>query len=143
MDKVYVNLGLSVISLIAIPETLLGEVEGHVFFLDYWRATTRSGGICRINWWRPPCQFMVSIFSSFLSVAAGGVFCQVFDSLLLVPQEPCERRLLVDRVVFPTDPPPVVQGGAGISETRCVSVQKQDFHAVRMPRSCGEIILCA
>ena len=31
--------------------------------------------------------------------------CQVFVSLLLVPREPCERRILVDSVVFPTDPP--------------------------------------
>ena len=69
--------------------------------------------------------------------------CQVLDSLLLVQQEPCERRLLVDRVMFPTDPPLGSKGGAEISETGCVSVQKRDFHAPRMPHSCGESVLCA
>ena len=51
------------------------------------------------------------MLSSFLSVAAGGVVCHGFDSLLLVSQEPCEFRILVDRLVFPTNPPPGVQGG--------------------------------
>ena len=78
------------------------------------------------------------MLSLFLSVAAGGVVCQVLVSLLLVPREPCERRLLVDSVVFHTDPPPGVQGGAEISETGYGSVQNQDFHALRMPRLCGE-----
>ena len=130
-------------SLVAIPATLLGEVEGNSTFLNLWRATPRSGGIYRINWWRPPCKFIVSMFSSFLSVAAGGKVCKGFDSLLLVPQDPCDRRLRVDRVVFPTDPPPGVQGGADISATGCVSAQKRDFHALRMPRLCGESVLCA
>ena len=82
------------------------------------------------------------MLSSFLLVVASGVVCQVLDSLLLVPQEPCERRLLMDSVVFPTDPPPGVQGGAEISETGCVSVQNRYFHALRMPRSCRESVLC-
>ena len=86
---------------------------------------------------------MVSMLSSFFSVAAGGMVCQGFESLLLVPCEPYERRLLVDRVVLPTDTPPGVQGGADISVTGCVSAQKRDFHALRIPRSCGESILCA
>ena len=130
-------------SLVDIPETLLVEVEGHSIFLNCWRTIPRSGGICRIDWWRPLCQFMFSMLSLLFSVAAGGMFCQGFESLLLVPREPCERRLLVDRVVFPTDPPPGVQGGADIYETGCVSVQKHDFHALRIPRSCGESVLCA
>ena len=85
---------------------------------------------------------MVSMLSSFFSVAAGGVVCQGFDYLLLVPREPCERRLRVDRVVFPTDTPPGFPGGADIPETGCVSSQKRDFHALRMPHSCGESVLC-
>ena len=75
---------------------------------------------------------IVSMLSSFLFVASGGVVCQVFVSLLIVPQEPCERRLLVYNVVFPTDPPPGFQGGDAISETGCGSVQNRDFHALRM-----------
>ena len=95
-------------SLVAILATLLGEVEGLTFFLNQWRAITRSGGICRIEWWCPPCQFIVSMLSSFFSVTAGGVVCHGFESLLLVPRECCDRRLRVERVVFPTDPPPGV-----------------------------------
>ena len=83
------------------------------------------------------------MLSSFFSVAAGGVVCHGFESLLLVLQEPCDRRLLVDRVVFPTNPPPGAQGEADISATGCVSVQKWDFHALSMTRSCGESVLCA
>ena len=113
------------------------------FFLNGWRATPWSGGICRIDWWRPPCKFIVYMLSLLFSVAAGGVVCQNFESLLCVPQELCERRLFVDRVVFPTDPPHGVQGGADISVTGCVSAQKRDFHALRMPRSCGESVMCA
>ena len=83
------------------------------------------------------------MLSLFLSVVAGGVVCQVLDYLLLVPREPCERRLLVDRVVFPTDPPPGVQGEAKVSETGCVSVQNREFHVIRMPCLCRESVLCA
>ena len=83
------------------------------------------------------------MLSSFFSVAAGGVFCHGFESPLLVPREPCDRRLLVDMVVVPTDPPPGVQGGADISATGCVSAQKRYFDALRMPCSCGESVLCA
>ena len=85
---------------------------------------------------------MVSMLSSFLSVAAGAVVCHDFDSLILVPRETCELRLLVDRVVFPTDPPRGVQGGTDIYETGCLSAQNQDFHALRMPCLCGESVLC-
>ena len=74
------------------------------------------------------------MLSLFFSVAAGGVVCHGFESLLLVPRELCDRRLRVDRVVFPADPPPGVQGGSDISATGCVSAQKRDFRALRMPR---------
>ena len=83
------------------------------------------------------------MLDSLFFVAAGGVVCHGFESLLLVSQEPCDRRLLVERVVLPTDPPPGVQGGADISATGCVSEQKRDFHVLRMSRSCGESVLCA
>ena len=82
------------------------------------------------------------MLSSFFSVPAGGVVCHVFESLLLVPREPCDHRLRVERVVFPTDPPPGVQGWADISATGCVYEQKRDFHVLRMSRSCGESVLC-
>ena len=82
------------------------------------------------------------MFSSLFSAAAGGVVCHGLVSLLIVPWEPCDCRLRVEMVVFPTDPPPGVQGGIEISETGCVSAQKRDFHALRMPRSCGESVLC-
>ena len=83
------------------------------------------------------------MLSLLFSVAAGGVVCHGFESLLLVLREPCDRRLLVDRVVLPTNPSPGSQGEADISATGCVYVQKRDFHALRMTRSCGESVLCA
>ena len=111
--------------------------------MDLWRATPRSGFISRFDLWSPPCQLIVSMFSSnFLSVAAGDIVCQVFVCWLLVPQEPCECRLLMDNVVFPTEQPPGVQGGDEISMTGCGSMKNQDFGALRMPRSFRESILC-
>ena len=77
------------------------------------------------------------------SAAAGGVVGHSYVSLLLVPRELCDRRLRVEMVVFLTDPPPGVQGGVEISATGCVSEQKRDFHALRVPRLCGESVLCA
>ena len=82
------------------------------------------------------------MFSLFFSGSAGGVVCHGFVSMFLVLREPCDRRLRVDRVVFPTDPPPGVQKGADISATGCVSAQKRDFHALRMPHLCRESVLC-
>ena len=130
-------------SLIAIKATLLGEVGGHSFFLNLWRATPWSGGNFRIDWWCSPCQVIVSMLSLFFSVAMGGVICHGFESLLLVPREPCDRRLCVESVVFPTDPPPGVQGGDDISDTGWVYAQMRDDHALRMPCSCRDIVLCA
>ena len=52
---------------------------------------------------------------------------QFFVSWLLVPREPCERWLLEASVVFPTEPPPGVQGEAAISVTGWGSVQNFDF----------------
>ena len=60
-------------------------------------------------------------------MATGAVVCQVFISRPLVSQEPCERWLLVDSVVFPTEPPPGVQGGVAISVDGCGSIHNWDF----------------
>ena len=84
---------------------------------------------------------MLSLF--FSAAAAGGAACHGLVSLLLVPWELCDLRVGVEMVVFPTDPPPGVQGGVEISPTGCVSAQKWDFHALIVPRSCREIVLCA
>ena len=68
--------------------------------------TPRSGVPGRLDWWRPPCQFMVLMLWSIVGlVVAGGVVCHTLMSRLLVPREPCELRLLVEIVVFPTEPP--------------------------------------
>ena len=53
-------------------------------------------------------------WSSVVPVVAGGVVCHAFVLRLLVPQEPCDRRLLVKRVVFPTEFPTGAQGGDAI-----------------------------
>ena len=82
------------------------------------------------------------MLSSLFSAAAGGIFCHILVSLLPVPRELCDRRLRVEMVVFQTDPPPGVQGGVETSATGCVSEQKRDFYALRVPRSCGESVLC-
>ena len=83
------------------------------------------------------------MLSSLFSAAAGGVVCHGLVSLLLVPWELCDRWLRVEMIVFPTDPPPGVQGGVETSATGCVSEQKRDFHTLRVPRLCGESVLCA
>ena len=82
------------------------------------------------------------MLSLLFSDAAGGVVCHGLVYLLLVPWELCDPRLRVEMVVFPTDPPPGVQGGVETSSTGCVSEQKRDFHALSIPCSCGESVLC-
>ena len=79
----------------------------------------------------------------FSADVVGGAVFHGLVSLILVPRELCDRRPRVEMVVFPTDPPPGVQGGVEISPTGCVSAQKRDFHALRVPHLCGEIVLCA
>ena len=83
------------------------------------------------------------MLSLLISAAAGGAVCHGLVSLLLVPQELCDRWLHMEMVVFPTDPPPGVQGGVEISPTGCASAQKRDFHALRVTRLCGESVLSA
>ena len=51
-----------------------------------------------------------------VGVVGGGVY-HVFASRILVPQVPWERQLLVDSVVFLTDPPHGAHGGAEILAT--------------------------
>ena len=50
-------------------------------------------------------------WSSVVPVVAGGVAFHAFVLRLLVPRETCDRQLLVDSVVFPTEFPPGIQGG--------------------------------
>ena len=130
--------------LVTIPETLLGEMEEQSMSFDWWRATPLSSGFCCFDWWCPPCQLIVSVLSLFVSAGAvGGAACHVLVFLLPFPWELCDLRLRVEMVVFPTDPPPGVQGGVETYPTGCVSAQKRYFHALRLPRSCGESVLCA
>ena len=81
--------------------------------------------------------------SSVLPVVAGGVVCHAFVLQLLVPQEPCDLRLLVKIVVFPTEFPPVAQGMAAILVTGGDAVQNRDFQALKTPCSCWDSVLCA
>ena len=73
----------------------------------------------------------------------GGVVCHVFVSQIIVPQVPWERRLLVEIMVFPTDPPPGAQGGAAILVNGGWAVHNLDFHVIRAPCSCEENVLGA
>ena len=124
--------------LVAIPETLLREVEGYTILVDWWRSTPRSGVTGRFDWWIPPCQLIVSMFASnFFGVAVGGAVYQVFVSWLRMPRKPCELQLLVDSVVFPTEPPPQVQGGGAISVNGCCSMQNRYLQALRVPPCAG------
>ena len=72
-----------VIPLVAIPGTLLKEVEGYAIFFACWGATPRSGVDGRFDRWRPPCQLMTSMFGSVVPDGVdGGVVCHVFMSRL-------------------------------------------------------------
>ena len=68
----------------------------------------------------------------------GGGVCHVFVSRLHVPQVPWERRLLVERLLFPTNPPPGAQGGATILVSGGWATQNLDLQALRTPCSCEE-----
>ena len=56
-------------------------------------------------------------WSGVVPVVEGVVACHDFLFQLLVPRETCDRRLLVESVVFPIDFPPGSQGGDAISVT--------------------------
>ena len=141
-SKVLVNLYLRM-PLVAIPATLLREMEGHAIFSDWWGATPWSGIAGRFDWLFPPCQLITSRF--WLGVGAGvggGVVCHVFVSRLRVPRVPWDFRLLVESVVFPTEHPPVAQGGAAILVTGGWAAHNLDFQALRTPCLCKESGLC-
>ena len=65
-------------------------------------------------------------WSGVVPTVAGGMVFRAFVLRLLVPWEPCDRRLLVESVVFPTEFPPGAQGGAEISVTGGGAAQNQD-----------------
>ena len=65
----------------------------------------------------------------------GGVVFHVFLSRICVPRVPWDRQLLVESVVFSTDPPPGAQGGAAILVTGGWAAQNLDFQALRTPCS--------
>ena len=98
--------------LVAIPETLLREVEGHAIFSVWLEATPGSGVTGRFDWWRPTFQFITSRFWSGVGEGVGGsVVCHILVSRLRVLCVPWDLRILVKRVVFPTEPPLGAQGG--------------------------------
>ena len=97
-----------------------------------------------MDWWFPPCQFMVLMFwSSVVPVVAGGVVCHNFVSQILVPQEPCDSRILVESVVFPTEFPPGAQGGAIILVTGGGAAQNRYFQVLETPYLLWDGVLCA
>ena len=63
--------------------------------------------------------------------------CHDFVLQLLVTQEPWDRRILVESVVFPTESPPSDQWGAAILVTGGGEVQNRDFRTLKTPCSCG------
>ena len=92
----------------------------------------------------PSLSVDVSMFClSVVPVVAVGVAYHAFVSRLLVYQEPCDRRLLVESVVFPTEPPPGTQGWAEILLTGGGAAQNRDSQALRTPCSCWDSVLCA
>ena len=93
--------------LVVIPATLFREVEWNAIGLNWGWTTQLSGVNGRFDWWRHPCQLMKSRFSSGVEevVGGGGVY-HVFVSWLHVLQVPLKYRLLVESVMFPTDPRP-------------------------------------
>ena len=69
--KVFVNLYL-VTHLVAIPASLLIEVEGYAIFCDCWGDTPRSVIDGHFDRWCPPCQLMASMFGSGVPDGVGG-----------------------------------------------------------------------
>ena len=59
--------------------------------------------------------------------------CHVLVSRLHVTWVPWDLWLLVESVVFPTEPPPGSQGGAAILVTGGWAAQNLDFQAFRTP----------
>ena len=80
-------------------------------------------------------------WSSVVPVVAGGVVCHPCVSRIIVLREPCDRRLLVESVVFPTESPPGAQGGAEILVTGGGAAQNRDFQALKTSCSCWDSVL--
>ena len=75
--------------LVAIPEALEREVEGHAMGLDWGWATPLYGVTGNFDGWRPPRQSMNSRFWSVVgSVVGGGRVYHVFVSRLCVLRVP-------------------------------------------------------
>ena len=73
----------------------------------------------------------------------GGVVCHVLVFRLHVPWVPWDIWLLVESVVFPTEPPPGAQGGAANLLTGGWAAQNLDLQALRIPYLCEKSVLCA
>ena len=69
--------------------------------------------------------------------------CHVFVSRICVPQVLWDRQLLVERVVFPTEPPSGAQWGATILVTGSWAAHNLYFQALRTPCLREESVLCA
>ena len=113
---------------VAIPETLLREVEGHAIVTDWGWDAPWSGVTGRFDWLRPPCQLMTSKF--WLGVEAGvggGVVCHIFVLQICMPRVPWDRLIQVESMVFPSDPPRSAQGGASILTTGGWAAHNLDF----------------
>ena len=61
-----------VMPLVAVPETLLRELEGHAMGFDWGWATPLSEFTGRFDGWRPPRQLITLRFSSGVEVVLGG-----------------------------------------------------------------------
>ena len=134
ISRIFLVILYLLIPLVDILATLLGEVEGHAILSEWWEATPWSGVTGRFDWWQPPCQFITPRFWSGVGEGVGGgMVCHVLVSRICVPQVPWDLRLLVESVVFPTEPPPGAQGGSAISVTGGWAAQNQDSQALRTP----------
>ena len=122
-SKVLVILYL-LMTLVTIPANILREVEGHAIFTDWWGDTPRSGVTGRFDWCCLPCQLITPKLWLGLGASVGGG---------VVLRLPWDLQLLVESVVFPTEPPPGAQGGAAILVTGGWAAQNLDFQAFRTP----------
>ena len=68
--------------------------------------------------------------------------CHVLVSRICVLQVPWDIWLLVESVVFPTEPPPGAQGVAANSLTGGWAAQNLDLQALRIPYLCEKSVLC-
>ena len=75
--------------LVAIPETLLREVEGHEMGIDWGWDTPLSGVTGSFDRWQPPCQSMALRFwLGVETIVGGGGVYHIFVLRLCVPWVP-------------------------------------------------------